>query len=891
MGQIVFLYFIQKKGWLGVDKDDDFGTGPKNFMRRLYNKEYINYENFFNEVLEPLFYKGLSEDVTDYHYELFNCKVPFLNGGLFENINGYNWEDTDILIDNKIFEEILDTFDTYNFTIKEDEPLDKEVAVDPEMLGKVFENLLTSIERKKNGTFYTPRNIVHFMCQQTIIEYLKTNTSINEDDLREFIENGYLTIDSIIKNHNEKLKYNGKTFTNISLPKPIQENAKQLDYLLQNVKVVDPAVGSGAFPVGMMYELVNARYILNLILDNPIDLYELKRETIENSLYGVDLSYSATDITKLRFWLSLIVDEEIIEPLPNLDNKIIAGNSLLDTFHGIKIYDKSIIEKNQTGQLSLFESYDARNKFKKMEQYKHEFFNEKSPNKKKELKKQIAEMKWKFIESSITNNLASDEKSILKELDEIKNMNSKPFIVWELEFSEIFQTENPGFDIVIGNPPYVKETKKNAEIFDLYKYSPYYKAKMDLWYFFACNGIDLLKRNGNLCFIAPNNWTTNDGASKLRDKIIDDSKINFYVDFGNFHVFESANIQTMIISLNKTNNNDVYSLRYSLLKNEDSDINHINNVLSQNNIFYLNNNTSNNYEKYISTIDKKQVKGEYIKFLDKNVSNIIDRLCIDKDYVHYLNKNEVSQGIVAPQDKLNKKNKDSFSRNEDIGAGIFVLSNDELNNLHLTSDEFKLIKPFYTSNEIKRFFCISENKEWLIYTKSEINEMINKYPNIKSHLDNFQELITSSNKPYGLHRSRKEYYFKGEKIISMRKCIIPTFSYVDYDSYVSQTFILIKKEDVSLKYLTGLLNSNVTQFILKFKGKLQGNNYQVDQNPLYKIPLIYGKNLKLENKITDIVEHIIDEKDEKKYIKRLNELVYELYDLNDKDIMIIENSI
>ena len=214
-----------------------------------------------------------------------------------------------------------------------------------------------------------------------------------------------------------------------------------------------------------------------------------------------------------------------------------------------------------------------------------------------------------------------------------------------------------------------------------------------------------------------------------------------------------------------------------------------------------------------------------------------------------------------------------------------------MNNLHLTSDEFKLIKPFYTSNEIKRFFCISENKEWLIYTKSEINEMINKYPNIKSHLDNFQELITSSNKPYGLHRSRKEYYFKGEKIISMRKCIIPTFSYVDYDSYVSQTFILIKKEDVSLKYLTGLLNSNVTQFILKFKGKLQGNNYQVDQNPLYKIPLIYGKNLKLENKITDIVEHIIDEKDEKKYIKRLNELVYELYDLNDKDIMIIENSI
>jgi len=169
LGQIVFLYFLQKKGWFGVERDADWGTGPKNFLRILSERKIADYKNFFNDILEPLFYEALASERTDDFYSRFNCKIPFLNGGLFDPINNYDWVHTDILLPNELFSNetktkeggtgILDVFDRYNFTVKEDEPLEKEVAVDPEMLGKVFENLLEVKDRKSKGTYYTPREI------------------------------------------------------------------------------------------------------------------------------------------------------------------------------------------------------------------------------------------------------------------------------------------------------------------------------------------------------------------------------------------------------------------------------------------------------------------------------------------------------------------------------------------------------------------------------------------------------------------------------------------------------------------------------------------------------------------------------------------------------------
>jgi hypothetical protein len=198
LGQIVFLYFLQKKGWFGVKRGQPWGSGSKHFLRELFEKKHSDYKNFFNEILEPLFYEALRLERPGDYYSRFDCRIPFLNGGLFDPINNYDWVDTDILLPNELFSNnektkqgdtgtgILDIFDRYNFTVKEDEPLEKEVAIDPEMLGKVFENLLEVKDRKSKGTYYTPREIVHYMCQQSLINYLDTavNTEKNQSFLK-----------------------------------------------------------------------------------------------------------------------------------------------------------------------------------------------------------------------------------------------------------------------------------------------------------------------------------------------------------------------------------------------------------------------------------------------------------------------------------------------------------------------------------------------------------------------------------------------------------------------------------------------------------------------------------------------------------------------------------
>ncbi|MEI6045704.1 MAG: class I SAM-dependent DNA methyltransferase, partial [Chloroflexota bacterium] len=367
LGQIVFLYFLQRKGWLGVTKGRAWGTGPKDFLQQLYNRKLADYNNFFNDILEPLFYEALATERTANFYQRFDCRIPFLNGGLFEPICGYDWVNTDILLDNAIFKGILEVFDLYNFTVREDEPLDKEVAVDPEMLGKVFENLIPDNERKGSGTYYTPREIVHYMCQESLINYLDATLNIQhqpiedqpqrsmfseftkvnlfteyEDvyveqvprqDLAEFIYHGDVAQEheatAVVKTRNEN--YTGVYQSKI--PENVHKCAAEIDAALAGVRICDPAIGSGAFPVGMMNEIVRARSALNGYLGaEGRTSYEFKRHAIQESIYGVDIESSAVDIAKLRLWLSLVVDEEDfgnIKPLPNLEYKIMVGNSLL----------------------------------------------------------------------------------------------------------------------------------------------------------------------------------------------------------------------------------------------------------------------------------------------------------------------------------------------------------------------------------------------------------------------------------------------------------------------------------------------------------------------------------------------------------------------------------
>lgn len=765
--------------------------------------------------------------------------------------------------------------------------MEKEVAVDPEMLGKVFENLLEIIDRQSKGAFYTPRHIVHFMCQESLIYYLNTNSEVSEDDLRIFMTKGDLAVNSIIRANEEKKKYNGKQFTRIALPDSIKENSNTLETLLQKVKVIDPAVGSGAFPVGMMNEIVKARYILrllNMVDDNEIDLYKLKKETIENSLYGIDLELSATDITKLRFWLSLIVDEEdnnVINPLPNLDNQIMCGNSLVDSYKDIRLFDDSFIVKDAQQR---FGATAAERIFKELELIKKAYFEESDPEIKFDLKQKIKESKWDFIETYL-KDLGKTE--LLEEIKQYEYAEIKPFFIWELEFSEVFKGINPGFDIAIGNPPYVKEAR-NKHAFDGVRTSPYYQGKMDLWYLFGCKALDLVKNKGSVSFIATNNWITSFGASKFRNKVNDEATFKYFIDFGNYKAFDTASIQTMIYLMTKDATNEDYYFNYSKLL--------VDNISEDNlKLFLYSNNSTDSYEKFISGFNRESNKNSYFNFMEKNKSDLFNKI-MTLDSITYLKKTEISTGIDVHQDKLNKKG--SKKINLPQGSGIFVISDSEKDNLNFNSNEFELIKPYLTTEELFRYYSNNNNSEWVIYTKSDINDKIDNYPNIKNHFDKFAEVITSDNKPYGLHRARKEEIFTSEKIIVTRKCIIPTFSYANFDAYVSQTFMVINSTRFNLKFLTGLLNSKLIQFWLKYKGKMQGNNYQLDKEPLLKIPIITNVEENLENKVINLVDEILnayetnfDNPDITSFEDKINEIIYQLYGLTDEEVTLIETSI
>lgn len=500
LGQIVFLYFLQKKGWFGVGRDDDWGTGSKHFLRSLFAKKHGDYKNFFNDILEPLFYEALRIDRSydDDYYSRFNCKIPFLNGGLFDPIGYYDWVHTDILLPNDLFSNtcktkegdegdgILDVFDRYNFTVREDEPLEKEVAIDPELLGKAYErfNAIRSDNfdeftralksgkkgeenkfNKKFGVYYTPREIVHYMCKQSLIQYLGSALDnykepvfttpvsqlklfgdknpeqqllaldsdkpvVSRQDIEDLIEVGELITEhetiALLKEQNIRDGIQKSTEYTALLPDSIRKNAKLIDDLLADITVCDPAVGSGAFPVGMMNEIVRARNVLSVFLNNQErNNYEFKRRCIEHSLYGVDIDPGAVEIAKLRLWLSLVVDEEDIKnikPLPNLDYRIMQGNSLISEFMGIDFDDDE--NKNLKEAISALEKKEKEigKKLQGTEKEQLQFYK-KYRKQDKALSKKIIELKKEKnkIKSSIAKKRAEIDKNNQKsaELSEI----------------------------------------------------------------------------------------------------------------------------------------------------------------------------------------------------------------------------------------------------------------------------------------------------------------------------------------------------------------------------------------------------------------------------------------------------------------------------------------
>jgi hypothetical protein len=488
LGQIVFLYFLQKKGWFGVKRRETWGRGSKHFLRELFNKQHGDYMNFFNDVLEPLFYEALRLERPDDYYSRFDCRIPFLNGGLFDPIHDYDWVDTDIFLPNEVFSNgertpdgdtgtgVLDVFDRYNFTVKEDEPLEKEVAVDPEMLGKVFENLLEVKDRRSKGTYYTPRDIVHYMCQRGLVIYLTRELAglATEDEIQILIRFGDTMVehDTHVRNHGRETR----TYS-FKLPEAIREHAALIDEKLATIRICDPAVGSGAFPVGMMSEVIRARSTLTPYIKSSSDrtLYEFKRHAVQNCLYGVDIDAGAVEIAKLRLWLSLVVDEDDIrqiKPLPNLDYKVLQGDSL------------SMVEHTLFNQKA----------FSQLEELKPLYFGETNARKKRQYKDRIDAL----IREVTTDNQTFD---------------------FQVYFSEVFH-EKGGFDVVIANPPYVdSETmvrtmpRTRERIRSTFATA---RGNWDLYIPFWELGFNLTNASGNAVFITPNKWMAIGYGKELR---------------------------------------------------------------------------------------------------------------------------------------------------------------------------------------------------------------------------------------------------------------------------------------------------------------------------------------------------------------------------------------
>ncbi len=500
------------------------------------------------------------------------------------------------------------------------------------------------------------------------------------------------------------------------------------------------------------------------------------------------------------------------------------------------------------------------------------------------------------------NKLETEVNKLAKEIEDIKN--NKIFtnaFEWRFEFPEVMNNEGgfEGFDLIIGNPPYIKEYE-NRDAFNGLRNLECYQGKMDIWYLFGHLGLNLLKPNGNLCYIATNNWVTNAGALNFRNIIINNSQIVNLIDFGAFMVFENAAIQTMIMLFKNNKEANNYTFDYRKLESEKPNLENVFNL--------LNGFETSNTVLLSPTVSKENLTGKPLTFNTDENSELLNKIKGKKNFTlrekadkKLRIQSELGQGIVAPQDFINKTSAETLKHKFQNGEGIFVLSQAEFESKQFLAKEKKIIKPYFTTNQLERYFGSSKNTHWLIYTKSDINKPdkltrkipLTNFPNIKEHLDNFISVITSDFAPYGLHRAREQYFFEGEKIMVTRKCPKqPIFTYTDFDCFVSQTFFVIQSTRINLKYLTGLLNSKLIAFWLRKKGKMQGNNYQLDKEPLLEIP-IYNPTKHEANNITALVDKIISQKqkgeDTKDYENQIDKLVYQLYDITEDEQKLIEN--
>lgn len=555
LGRIVFLHFLQKKGWMGVPaSNNDWTGGDKNYLLNLVNR-HKNNDRLLSDVLELLFFNTLNQLRTDDLAASVlgeNIKIPYLNGGLFDKDN---LDKLDIDFPYDYFKDLMEFFSQYNFTIDENDPDYSEVGIDPEMLGHIFENLLE--DNKDKGAFYTPKEIVQYMSRESIIQYIIVHT---KEDL--FL--GHLK-ESIKDLLNKQV---------VSTDLQDKANAQRLYNLLTEIKVCDPAIGSGAFPMGILNVLFNTRHLLHAFAYPKQDFVgtEVKRDIIQNNIYGVDIEQGAVDIARLRFWLALVVDAEKPQPLPNLDYKIVCGNSLLNR-HALDV---------PIGDVFAYYSRKTKTDFTLTDYQKQvsDYTNTSDHTIKDEFKKKIADIKNAF-KTSLTKRMLSKRKRIqgyilslesdtffgpptkecLKQAKELRKKyvrlltlnnnieNDKLYadaFEWRFEFPSLLDEEGNfrGFDIVVGNPPYLRIQGIRAvnsdyadELTEKYKSAT---GSFDLYALFVERGLQIINSTGIVNYIMPIKWTNAAFGKGLRNIVSEFDAACKFINFGACQVFNAS---------------------------------------------------------------------------------------------------------------------------------------------------------------------------------------------------------------------------------------------------------------------------------------------------------------------------------------------------------------
>lgn len=777
LGRIVFLHFLQKKGWLGVPAGKDWGDGDRSFMLHLFeNASEEQKDNFLDEVLEGVFADGLDcdrsdrNDLYDTKVEGFrNCRIPYLNGGLFERDP---LDEKTVKFPAEYFDSLLTMLSRYNFTIDENDPDDAEVGIDPEMLGRIFENLLE--DNKDKGAFYTPKEIVQYMCRESLIAYLQTGqTEEDRERIRRFVTT-----------------HDGEQLDGLK---------GVLDRKLRDVKICDPAIGSGAFPMGLLRELFLCRAAIEPdVAENAADI---KRHIIQNNIYGVDIERGAVDIARLRFWLSLIVDEKSPEALPNLDFKIMQGNSLLEQYKGV---DLSAVtgRKEETEKTVTFFGNLVDDSRRQLCEKLDEYYACPEHTQKVELRKQIAEIvKQELVEQGITVDFG-----------DIDLAANSQFFLWHTWFHDVFsRPSKEGFDIVIGNPPYgASLTNTEKKIYRLLY--PETQFKIDTYSLFLLLSIRLLKENGYSYMIIPNTLLDNYFEEEVR-KVLLRNKIYEINDLSD-KVFDTAVVHSMIFAFCRRPSENC-KIRVSTSSKLD-DIN----ITIPSSYFSIQPQHSFSIRSYGNDDLIRKLRAGSVRLFD-----VLD----------------IRQAIKSGNDK------------QYITDAVGIDGN---------------YQPILRGKDINRF-SITDPHLYLQYGKH-------------------------------LACPRNKEIFEQPKILIREAGSVITATYDDNNFYIMSSLYnaILRDKAFSLKYLLGLLNSRLFQFLmykLTFE-KTRGAFTKAKIFHYYELPVKDCSPVS-QQEIIGTVDEILAEKKKNPMVNvgnlefRLNKLVYDLYGLTDDEIRIVEECV